>query len=255
MNYKQRRVCWVALGLFCLSLLAVPVVTFNGSWTGSHVVGGIQYIPFFAVRASQKVRMDILSIEWIGIATIVGALFLLLNEVIDICPPTQEQLLRIAKRKRFFKRFLIGIGIILVVSLVKIFIGIYNDGKYQSANYAFQKTCISPSEIVLTDMVLNGTKILSGRVTNLSKEHTLGGITLMLKLIDTQSNGHSEIIGNDMVFVLSKYGSNLRRVPPGETRSFEVGVYFADLPTIKGKLSWTYKLDSIESEDSLPRNN
>jgi hypothetical protein len=180
---------------------------------------------------------------------------LLLNEVIDICPPTQEQLLRIAKRKRFFKRFLIGIGIILVVSLVKIFIGIYNDGKYQSANYAFQKTCISPSEIVLTDMVLNGTKILSGRVTNLSKEHTLGGITLMLKLIDTQSNGHSEIIGNDMVFVLSKYGSNLRRVPPGETRSFEVGVYFADLPTIKGKLSWTYKLDSIESEDSLPRNN
>jgi hypothetical protein len=255
MNNKQRKICWATLVLFCLSLLAVPVVTFNGSWTGSHVVGDIQYIPFFSVRASEKVRMDILTIEWIGISAVSIILCMLFKGRFDQSPPTIE---KVQKRSIFWKSM--KVFLIAILTLTLIFLGIFasikwNEEQDRIKNNELERTCISEKEISITKLKFGvdsisankTTYFISGDVQNLSKDYRLKSIKITVYVNDILSNGHIEEMDKEQIFLVDGNGYN-GKIPPQQTSSFRKLVTFTNLPIAYGKITWSYKIDDISGE-------
>jgi len=264
MNYKQRRVCWVALGLFCLSLLAVPVVTFYGAGTGNHVIGGIQWIPFLMVTAHQKVRMDILAIEWIGIAAVAITLSLLLKGRIEIAPPPKE---KVKKRSGFWRFIRLLFGCILITALIGAGIHFkikWDEEQARIKKDQFERSCISKAEAFVTDVKLvcvenNGSKnsyIITGKVQNLSTKYKLTGLCLEVSFIDVLPNGKNEIMASKEIYVVSGQNYN-NKIPPDQTCRFREVVEIGDLPVPYGKNNWTYKVSDIrgEADEQIPNDN
>jgi hypothetical protein len=253
MNGKQSKVCWVALGLFCLSLLAVPVVTFNGSWTGSHVVGGIQYIPFIAVSSSQKVRMDILSIEWIGVGVITILLYILLRGT----STNGNQ----SRTKQIFKKILKILAIILAV------LAILGSALYgvQSYIWHLEKSYINSSELSFSGVELASENknpedpknpfsdlipksfTLRGSITNNSKEYKVKYLKIKVLILDNLPNGNIEEMASDDVILCWEGGYN-DKLPAGQTKSFNETIYFKNFPHPYGKVTWTYRVVEILGE-------
>jgi len=95
MNNRQKWVCWGALTFFCLTLLTVPVSFPAVNEWGVKDIGFLR-IPLWKVGAFPKIRMDILTVEWIGIGVIAAFLFFLIKGVAktakaDAYTPLQAQ--------------------------------------------------------------------------------------------------------------------------------------------------------------------
>jgi uncharacterized membrane protein len=65
MNSTQARLTWIAVSLFVLTLLITPVTS---------SIGGT-YSPIFAVGADERIRFDVLALEWAGIVVVYAGLF------------------------------------------------------------------------------------------------------------------------------------------------------------------------------------
>lgn len=253
MNKKQKFVIWVGLGLFFLSLFAIPVVTFNGTWTATHALHGIKHIPFFLIDSNQKSRIDILSVEWIGIGIITFLLFSLLKGA----PATKENS---KDQKRGLWKMLKYLLIILVV-LPMIAFSAFEGIKFYQETCA--KSCISHSELSFSNVELKSapssrldpndpfadlyqpTHFLNGVVANNSKEYSIQKLSLKVSLLDILPNGKVVVMASDSVNIANPKGGYNDQIPPGQAMQFQKEVCFGRLPTPYGKQSWSYAVDEI----------
>ncbi|MBM3887779.1 MAG: hypothetical protein FJ388_01500 [Verrucomicrobia bacterium] len=77
MNWKQKALGWLALIVFFVTLIAVPIRDGYSSHN----------LPAWAIESGQTVRFDILALEWFGIAVTYGAMFFLLRSPKSIAKP------------------------------------------------------------------------------------------------------------------------------------------------------------------------
>lgn len=77
MNKPQRRLSWIALIVFALTLLAAPVRERSESGWGDFKTVSYRgaYTPIFAVNGDQSIRFDALALEWLGIGILYVGLF------------------------------------------------------------------------------------------------------------------------------------------------------------------------------------
>ena len=254
MNNKQRKICWGALVLFCLSLLFVPVVRYNNIW----------WIPFFSIDALQKVRIDILSIEWIGIAAIAFTLCILQNEKKEIDPPPIE---KVRKKSGFWKFAKWLFLTLVIIALIIASILLKNDWDKKQDDIKkeqFKRSCISKAEAFLSDVKLDlnvydrskRNYVLTGSVQNLSKKYKLVGLRIKVLIIDVLLNGKVEVMASEYVDAVDglQQGAGYNdQIPPAQSCKFRKQVSFGNLPLPYGKMNWTYELTDIigESDDQI----
>ena len=107
-------------------------------------------------------------------------------------------------------------------------------------------TRIQPSELQLTDVVLNpgyaNSFRLAGRVINRSPRHTVSGVAFKVKVEDCPAAGQPAAcvtIGEGRARIAPT-------IPPGHARDFDELVAFDKAaPTVRGQMKWSYTIESI----------
>jgi len=77
MNKKQKILIIVALSVFILTLFAIPIVRYSPAYP-SYPDALVSYI--WDIGANDKIRFDILALEWTGIVVISIILFFILKD-------------------------------------------------------------------------------------------------------------------------------------------------------------------------------
>jgi hypothetical protein len=137
--------------------------------------------------------------------------------------------------------------IVLLVAAVLAGAGIWWFEARQAERVRLAEELIRPSEVELAELTLHdaiGTRrVFAGRIKNLSPAYTLSAVSLRLTAYDCpgeEIDAACDIIGQAAVTASV-------RVPPGQVRSFEQYVSFANMPR-PHNFKWSYELDSVRAE-------
>jgi hypothetical protein len=140
-----------------------------------------------------------------------------------------------------------GFRVFVLVAVVLVGAGIWWFVSRQEEKARLASELIKPSEVQLSDLSLRdsvGTrKVFTGRVKNLSTAYTLSTISLRLTAYDCpgqEVTKECDIIGQADV-------TPALRVPPGEVRTFDEYVSFANMPKARN-FRWSYVLDSVRAQ-------
>lgn len=71
---------WVAFGVFALTLLNVPIIySYKSSIYGDEIKTQASTRTVLDVGANDRIRFDVLGMEWLGIVVVAGFLFAVLK--------------------------------------------------------------------------------------------------------------------------------------------------------------------------------
>ena len=142
------------------------------------------------------------------------------------------------------KAFRIAVIVTGVVVVGAVFVFIMHDQRQER----LAKSRIKSEEVEIRDLSLIKSKSglavfkLKGSVKNLNPTYTLTGFTLSLKLYDCPADKEVGLVDCDTIWEQEESVSS--SIPPGQVRGLEESVYVHDLPTIKGRFTWSHSISS-----------
>jgi len=139
-------------------------------------------------------------------------------------------------------RWLLGALALLVAIAIGYFVEQHSENQRKAEA---SRHLVSSAEVELFDMGMGpsygSTYQLSGRIRNHSAEYTVTGLVLEITLQDCPSSPSCDTIGQttQRIYSLS--------VPPGQVRGIAATVYFSNVPPLRGKYAWSYRIAEIEA--------
>lgn len=144
-------------------------------------------------------------------------------------------------------RWLLLIPVVLVVILIAYFVQQASEQKQETEA---SKHRISGAELELTNLGLSPANYgtiyqLTGRVQNHSSRYSLTGLTIEVTLQDCLTTPPGRRENCDTIGQATDHIYSID-IPPGQVRGIQESVYFSNVPPIRGKWAWSYRLVDIE---------